>query len=73
MNGKQYPQTVILRLIDTKGGPLVKLGASEGSSGLNLDDGADAGVQIIADYSGSFIKVKNQDEKSRLLSRSIYQ
>ena len=67
MNGKQYPQTVILRLIDTKGGPLVKLGASEGSSGLNLDDGADAGVQLIADNSGSFIKVKNQDGKEQVV------
>ena len=67
MNGKLYPQSVILRLVDTKGGPLVKLGAAEDGGGLNLDDGADGGVQLIADSKGSFIKVKNQDGKEQVV------
>jgi len=67
MNGKLYPQSVILRLVDTKGGPLVKLGAAEDGGGLNLDDGADGGVQLIADPNGSFIKVKNQDGKEQVV------
>ena len=67
MNGKLYPQSVILRLVDTKGGPLVKLGAAEDGGGLNLDDGVDGGVQLIADSKGSFIKVKNQDGKEQVV------
>ena len=65
--GKLYPQTVLLRLIDSKGGPLVKLGAAEDGGGLNLDDGADGGVQMIARNDGSFIKVKNQDGKEQVI------
>src|SRR5947207_14563614 len=34
--GKPYPETVLLRLINSKGGPNVKLGASEEGAGLGL-------------------------------------
>jgi hypothetical protein len=61
MDGIMYPQSVLLRLIDTKGGPLVKLGAAENGAGLNLADESQGGVQIIARNSGSFLKIKNQD------------
>ena len=67
MGGKLYPQTVLLRLIDSKGGPLVKLGAAEDGGSLNLDDGADGGVQLIANNDGSFIKVKNQNGKEQVV------
>jgi len=67
IGGKLYPQTVILRLIDTKGGPLVKLGAAEDGGGLNLDDGSDKGVQIIANYAGSFVKIKNQNGREQVI------
>jgi len=67
MNGKLYPQTVILRLIDTRGGPLVKLAAAENGGGLNLDDGSDGGVQLIANDDGSFVKVKNRNGKEQIM------
>src|ERR1700674_2208480 len=35
-NGKTYPETVLLRLIDPSGRPSVKLGASEQGAGLGL-------------------------------------
>jgi hypothetical protein len=65
--GRLYPQTVILRLIDTKGGPLVKLGAAEDGGGLYLDDGSDKGVQIIANYEGSFVKITNQNGREQTI------
>jgi hypothetical protein len=68
MEGKFYPQTAILRLIDTEGGPLVKLGASENGGGLNLSNRSDGGVQIIANSAGSFIKIKNKDGKERVVN-----
>jgi hypothetical protein len=67
VSGVMYPQTVLLRLIDTKGGPLVKLGAAENGGGLNLDDGSDGGVQIIANNKGSFLKIKNQDGREQVI------
>jgi hypothetical protein len=67
MDGKLYPQTVVLRLIDTKGGPLVKLAAAEDGGGLNLDDGSDGGVQLIANDAGSFVKIKNSDGKQQVI------
>jgi hypothetical protein len=50
-----------------KEGPLVKLGAAEDGGGLNLDDGSDGGVQLIANNAGSFVKIKNQNGRSSLL------
>lgn len=60
VDGKRYPQTVLLRLIDSKGGPLVKLGAAENGSGLSLSDEAEGGVLIHARDSGSFFKITNK-------------
>jgi hypothetical protein len=67
VNGKLYPQTVLLRLIDSHGGPLVKLGAAEDGGGLNLDDGSDGGVQMIANNDGSFVRIKNQNGKEQVI------
>ena len=60
VDGKRYPQTVLLRLIDTRGGPLVKLNAGENGSGLSLSDEANGGVLIHARDSGSFFKITNK-------------
>ena len=60
VDGKRYPQTVLLRLIDTRGGPLVKLNAGESGSGLSLSDEANGGVLIHARDSGSFFKITNK-------------
>lgn len=60
VDGKRYPQTVLLRLIDNRGGPLVKLNAGENGSGLSLSDEANGGVLIHARDSGSFFKITNK-------------
>ncbi len=67
VDGILYPQTVLLRLIDTKGKPLVKLGAAENGGGLYIGDESNGGVQIIARDSGSYLKIKNQDGKEQVI------
>src|SRR5437773_9764149 len=63
VNGKSYAQNVILRLIDTHGKPLVKLGAG----GLYIDDGTDHGIQLITNKSGNFIRITNADGKEHVV------
>ncbi|HAQ21038.1 MAG TPA: hypothetical protein DCR40_17660 [Prolixibacteraceae bacterium] len=61
-----YPETVILRLIDSKGGPNVKLAATEDGSGLVL--GGDAGyVQILSRSNNPFIKLNTKDGKEKVV------
>jgi hypothetical protein len=60
LDGKRYPQTVLLRLIESKGKPLVKLGAAENGSALSLIDASDEGVLINGHTDGSFVKVTNK-------------
>jgi len=68
VNGKPYAENVILRIIDTKGKPLVKLGAGEdGNGGLYIDDGTDHGIQLITNKSGNFIRVTNADGKQQVI------
>ena len=68
VKGKSYAQNVILRIIDTKGKPLVKLGAGEdGSGGLYIDDGSDHGIQLITNKSGNFIRITNADGKEQVI------
>jgi hypothetical protein len=68
VNGKSYAQNVILRLIDTKGKPLIKLGAGEdGAGGLYIDDGSDHGIQLITNKSGNFIRITNADGKEQVI------
>jgi hypothetical protein len=67
VDGTLYPQSVIFRLIDTRGKPLVKLGAAEDGGGLYIGDASDRGIQIIARNSGSYLKIKNQDGKEQVI------
>jgi hypothetical protein len=67
VDGVLYPQTVLLRLIDSKGGPLVKLAAAENGAGLSMTDESQGGVQILARDAGSFIKIKNQNGKEQVI------
>ena len=68
VNSKSYAQNVILRLIDTKGKPLIKLGAGEdGGGGLYIDDGSDHGIQLITNKSGNFIRITNADGKEQVI------
>ncbi|WP_153799146.1 hypothetical protein [Foetidibacter luteolus] len=60
VDGKQYPQTTLLRLIDNQGKPLVKLTAAENGSALGLSDELDGGVLIRARDTGTFVKLNNR-------------
>ncbi|MBD0288181.1 MAG: hypothetical protein ICV79_22560 [Flavisolibacter sp.] len=63
VDGKKYPETVLLRLIDNQQKPLVKLGAAGHGSGLSLSDEFDGGVLIHARDTGSFVKITNKGKE----------
>jgi len=63
MDGKKYPQTVLLRLIDSKGKPIVKLGAAENGGALSLINQSDQGVLIHGHNDGSYLKITHQNKK----------
>ena len=69
VGGTDYPAGVILRLVNSRGAPVVKLGASENGSGLNLSDGSRAfsGVQILAIDTGSIVRVRNPDGAEKMM------
>jgi hypothetical protein len=60
------PETVQLRLIDSEGGPNVKLVATEDGSGLVLG-GESAYVQILARGTDPFVKIVNKDGKVEMI------
>jgi hypothetical protein len=63
-----YPETVLLRLIDSKGGPNVKLGATERGSGLLLGGESDPTyVQILAEGQTTSFKMINKDGRERVI------
>lgn len=57
VDGKDYPETVLFRLIDPQSGPVVKIAASKKGSGLLLSDDAEGGIQAIADDERTFVKL----------------
>ena len=65
--GVQYPETVLLRLIDPKSGPVVKLTAAANGSALGLSDDQDGGLQLFARDSGSFVRITDQKGKSQTI------
>ncbi len=61
-----YPETVQLRLIDSQGGPNVKLAATEDGSGLVV--GGEGGyVQILSRGGRPFIKLVGKDGTERVI------
>lgn len=63
-----YPETVLLRLIDSKGGPNVKLGATERGAGLLLGGESDPTyVQILAEGRSTSLKMINKDGRERVI------
>ncbi len=67
MDGRAYPETVLLRMTDPGRGPLVKLTASDEGSALGLSDDAEGGVQVYATRAGNFVKVVNKDGREQVL------
>ena len=66
--GRRYPETVMFRLIDRKGRPEVKIGASVEGGGLSLVGDTDrTQVLLQADSSGSSLRLKHGAGKERLL------
>jgi len=68
VDGKKYPQTVLLRLIDSKGKPIVKLSAAEDGSGLMLIDESDDGVILHARDGEGSIKFTSKG-KEKIIKR----
>jgi hypothetical protein len=66
-----YAETVLLRLIDPNGRPAVKLGASVDGSGLGLAGDSErrewSGVQILAEGTGSLVKLVNKDGREQVV------
>jgi hypothetical protein len=61
VDGKDYPETVLLRLIDPKSGPLVKISAAVDGSGLMLTDDTDRGVLAYARGGSGVVKVQGKE------------
>jgi hypothetical protein len=66
--GKQYPETVILRLIDPQGRPEVKIVASEQGGGLSFVGESDA-IHVLLEANGtdSALKLTNKDGRQQLI------
>jgi hypothetical protein len=66
-DGKMYPAGVLLRLINSKGQPSVKIDASEDGGGLSFSNEKDGYIQIMAKESGGFLKIKDPDGKEQVV------
>jgi hypothetical protein len=66
--GRKYPETVVLRLIDPKGRPEVKIMASEEGGGLSFVGDSDATrVLLHADRAESSLRLTNNAGRERLI------
>jgi hypothetical protein len=63
MNGKQYPETVLLRLTNEQGKPVVKIGAARDGAGISLVNTNDQGVLVHATDDGSDIKITDKGKE----------
>jgi hypothetical protein len=66
-DGVTYPGGVLLRLINTKGQPSVKIDASEDGGGLSFSNELQGYIQIIAKESGGFLKIKDANGKEQVI------
>jgi hypothetical protein len=62
-----YPESVLLRLIDSKGGPNVKLSTTEDGSGMVLG-GEDGYIQILSRGTKNFIKIAKKDGREHTIA-----
>ncbi len=63
-----YPETVLLRLIDSKGSPHVKIAATEDGSGISLGgDSNPTNIQLLARGTTTFVKLINKDGAQQLI------
>jgi hypothetical protein len=67
-DGKPFPETVVLRLIDPKYGPVVKLSGSERSAGLGLGGDSQARYTLLESQpTGSFLKLTDANGREQLI------
>lgn len=65
----RYPETVLLRLITSEGGPHVKLAAMEDGAALVLGgDSNPTHVQVLAQEASASVMLNNKDGKVRLIT-----
>lgn len=63
-----YPETVLLRLIDSQGHPNVKIAATEDGSGMSLGGDADPmHIQILSRGNGPLVKLVNRQGKQQVI------
>ena len=55
-DGKLYPGGILVRLINSKGQPSVKIDASEDGGGLSFSNELQGYIQLAAKESGGFLK-----------------
>ena len=67
MNGRDFPETVLLRLTDPQKGPLVKLTASAEGSALGMSDNAKGGIQLFARDRGTQLKLMDSNGREQTL------
>jgi hypothetical protein len=66
--GEHYPETVLLRLIDPNGKPIVKLGGAVGSAGLGLNDGSDTTYALIeAKGADAYVRLTTSDGRKQII------
>ena len=64
--GTGYPETVLLRLIDSKGRPSVKIASTEDGAALGLGGESDpTGISMLARGTTTSIKLTNKDGHER--------
>ena len=70
--GQNYPETVLLRLIDPNGRPGVKIGTSVDGSGMSLAGDSERrdwnGVQILAESAGTSVKLTNKNGRKQIIT-----
>ena len=63
-----YPETVLLRLISSKGGPNVKIAATEDGSAIGLGGESDPTyIQLLARGTNPFVKLTNKEGKQQII------
>jgi hypothetical protein len=62
------PETVLLRLIDSKGGPNVKIAATEDGSAMSLGGESNpTHVQVLARGTNTSLKLVNKDGRQQVI------
>jgi hypothetical protein len=63
-----YPETVLLRLIDSKGAPNVKIAATEDGSAVSLGGESNpTNVQVLARGTSTSLKLVDKDGREKLI------